>query len=452
MPFDPYEAWLGIPADRRPPTHYDLLGLEMFESDVAKIEQAALRRMAKVRQYHIGPHSELSQEILTELARARLILMDQDRREHYDAKVRARAEETTGKPVGTTGTGDEDLLRSQLAAVDTSSTSFDFTVLTSASHKSTGLRSVARQRALSWPKWLFRVAFVASHAAVLWAFFEFGPSLTRWWTRRTGDQQTLRPPARNATSTNQAPPQKKQLARAGSGPQTPPRVGPVPSRIGPQPRPPLDRNSAERLARARAAQGDWKGAARAYAQMFQIQPIDNGEPGFESAAVLLLAGDTAGYRRRCAELLERSGTAGIRGYHVARACTLAPHSVNDFAVPTQKSADELKGSREFWSLTEQGALACRAGRYDEAARLLEESLEADTRPGTAVLNWLWLALVNGHLGKPEEARAWLEKARTFMNHVSADGTTMPADADGLHMHNWLEALILRKEAESRLRK
>ena len=69
MDFDPYETWLGIPADRRPPTHYDLLGLSPDESDPATIDQAALRRMSKVRQHQIGPHSDQSQEILSELAR-----------------------------------------------------------------------------------------------------------------------------------------------------------------------------------------------------------------------------------------------------------------------------------------------------------------------------------------------------------------------------------------------
>jgi curved DNA-binding protein CbpA len=92
MAIDPYETWLGIPAHRRPPTHYDLLGLVPFESDPQTIDQAALRRMGKVRQHQIGPQSDLSQEILAELARARLILMDPERRANYDAKLRARGE------------------------------------------------------------------------------------------------------------------------------------------------------------------------------------------------------------------------------------------------------------------------------------------------------------------------------------------------------------------------
>src|SRR5208282_1039393 len=108
MNFDPYETWLGIPPDRRPPTHYDLLGLAPYESDPAAIDQAALRRMSKVRQHQIGPHSDQSQEILSELARARLILMDPDRRTDYDAKLRARGETRPGSLVAREKVGNGD--------------------------------------------------------------------------------------------------------------------------------------------------------------------------------------------------------------------------------------------------------------------------------------------------------------------------------------------------------
>ncbi len=92
MAFDPYESWLGITAVDRPRTYYHLLGLSPFESDPEIIEKAALRRMSKVRQHQIGPHSDESQEVLAELARARLVLIDPDRRADYDAKLRARSE------------------------------------------------------------------------------------------------------------------------------------------------------------------------------------------------------------------------------------------------------------------------------------------------------------------------------------------------------------------------
>jgi hypothetical protein len=64
-----------------------------------------------------------------------------------------------------------------------------------------------------------------------------------------------------------------------------------------------------------------------------------------------------------------------------------------------------------------------------------------------VVNWLWLALTHQRLGNVEEARRWLGKAQAWVDQ-HRDG--MPARAEeelGLHLHNWLEAHILRREAE-----
>ena len=89
MAFDPYETWLGIPTELRPPTYYDLLGLASHESDPVAIEQAALRRMGKVILHQTGPHGDESHAVLAELAQARQVLMDPDRRADYNAKLRA---------------------------------------------------------------------------------------------------------------------------------------------------------------------------------------------------------------------------------------------------------------------------------------------------------------------------------------------------------------------------
>jgi tetratricopeptide (TPR) repeat protein len=134
---------------------------------------------------------------------------------------------------------------------------------------------------------------------------------------------------------------------------------------------------------------------------------------------------------------------------VARACTLAPDAVAEASLPGRLAENELKNSGgEFWSLTEQGALAYRAGRFQEAVPFFEQSLRADARPGRAVLNWLWLALAYERLGKAEEARRWLNKAQAWLDQY---GDGMPARAEqevGLELHNWLEAHVLRREAEA----
>jgi eukaryotic-like serine/threonine-protein kinase len=178
-------------------------------------------------------------------------------------------------------------------------------------------------------------------------------------------------------------------------------------------------------------------------------PTDDGHFWFEYAALLLLSGDRPGYVKACAHLVDRCGKdKGPRSYHVARACTLAPDAVADMSLPGRLAEKELRGSREFWSLTEQGALAYRAGRFQEAVPLFEQSLKADATPGRAVLNWLWLALANQRLGKAEEARRWLGKAQAWLDQYG-DGMPARAEAEvGLDLHNWLEAHVLRREAEA----
>jgi tetratricopeptide (TPR) repeat protein len=199
-----------------------------------------------------------------------------------------------------------------------------------------------------------------------------------------------------------------------------------------------------------AARRDWTRAAHGYARVIKGSPTDDGHFWFEYAALSLLSGDRPGYVRACAHMIERCGKdGGPRAYHVARACTLAPDAVPDAPLPGRLAEKELQDSAQaFWSLTEQGALAYRAGRFQQAVPLFEQSLRADPTVGRAVLNWLWLALANERLGKAEEARRWLVKAQAWLDRYR-DG--MPARAEdefGLHQHNWLEAHVLRREAEA----
>jgi serine/threonine-protein kinase len=216
-----------------------------------------------------------------------------------------------------------------------------------------------------------------------------------------------------------------------------------------------DAASAERNAaqtwQTPAARGNWSAAAASCARHFAGQAIYDGEHGFEYAAVLLLSGDREGYRKICAELLKRSGQPGVRPYHVARACTLGADSVKDPTLPAKTAEEELRQNKQaFWSLTELGALAYRSGRYDDAATLLEQSLKADDKPARAVLNWFWLAMVEHRRGKPAEARGWLEKAVKWLRQYPKGIPAEPDDTTGWHLHNWLEAQVLRREAEALL--
>jgi tetratricopeptide (TPR) repeat protein len=201
------------------------------------------------------------------------------------------------------------------------------------------------------------------------------------------------------------------------------------------------------------ARREWSRAAEYYARALKVSPTDDGHFWFEYAAVLLLSDDRPGYARACARMVERCGqkAPGMRAYLVARACTLAPDSVADAAAPGRLAQKELNDNdRLFWSLTEQGALKYREGRFAEAVDLFEKSLRADPQAGRAVLNWLWLALANQRLGKAAEARRWLDRARDYLDQFGDGLPSRAEDELGLHLHNWLEAHVLLREAEALL--
>jgi serine/threonine-protein kinase len=201
-----------------------------------------------------------------------------------------------------------------------------------------------------------------------------------------------------------------------------------------------------------AARLDWVQAVDCYVRAAQNPSVEDGHFLFEYAALSLLKGDRPGYTRRCERMIELHGKSlALRSYHVARACTLAPESVADLSLVKRMASKELRESaQQFWSLTEQGALAYRAGRFQDAVLLFERSLRANPKPGAAVLNWLWLSLADERLGKTDDARQWLEKAQQWLDQYR-DGMPPNAQAElGLDLHNWLEANVLRREAEALL--
>jgi serine/threonine protein kinase len=88
--FDPYHTWLGIPPEEQPPNLYRLLGVRVFEDKLEAIEHASDQRMAHLRALQTGKFGALSQEILNEVAAARICLLHAEKKAAYDAELRAR--------------------------------------------------------------------------------------------------------------------------------------------------------------------------------------------------------------------------------------------------------------------------------------------------------------------------------------------------------------------------
>lgn len=86
---NPYYLMLSIPPEEQPPDCYRLLGVRRFEPSAEVIQEAALRQMAHVRTFSLGPYAAQSQKLLNELAQAKLLLLNPERRAEYDAQLRA---------------------------------------------------------------------------------------------------------------------------------------------------------------------------------------------------------------------------------------------------------------------------------------------------------------------------------------------------------------------------
>ena len=62
--FDPYHKWLGVPRGKRPPTHYDLLGVDLNEEDDEVIRTAAQQRRAFLKGKLKTPRADAARGVL----------------------------------------------------------------------------------------------------------------------------------------------------------------------------------------------------------------------------------------------------------------------------------------------------------------------------------------------------------------------------------------------------
>ena len=88
--FDPYSEWLGIPADLRPITHYEILGIARFAADGEEIKRAAAGRIATLQLHLSGPQSGVAIQLLSQVETARACLSNEATRKQYEQLVRAK--------------------------------------------------------------------------------------------------------------------------------------------------------------------------------------------------------------------------------------------------------------------------------------------------------------------------------------------------------------------------
>jgi tetratricopeptide (TPR) repeat protein len=194
--------------------------------------------------------------------------------------------------------------------------------------------------------------------------------------------------------------------------------------------------------------GLWSQAAAYYATTVtkypEIAPLHE-----QLADTRLLAGDLAGYRAACAEMLERfkpidDSTAAIR---VAYSCSLAAKAVSDM-----QSLIEVSERSTRWEASNEravGAVLFRAGCFEEALKRFDRAPQA-SQPHARDL--LFLAMIHRALGHTGEARRSLQQADRWI--TEADKAPSGTDAEGPRWSNLTErptTLLLRREAEAAVR-
>jgi WD40 repeat protein/tetratricopeptide (TPR) repeat protein len=198
--------------------------------------------------------------------------------------------------------------------------------------------------------------------------------------------------------------------------------------------------------RGHARHGRWDCAASEYAR--GIEPGAMSEFAFEYACLLLLTGDRANYRRFVARMAEVHGRSDDPGHRSLLALTaaLAPESGAAPGRLVDWAERAVAAEAKPWNLHALGLAYLRAGQVERAVRPLEESDNERQWEPVWVVNRLALALAHHALGHPNEARRWLGEATEALDAASpgrlVDGRTQ------IGMHDWLEAQVLRREAEA----
>ncbi|MCP4594303.1 MAG: FHA domain-containing protein [bacterium] len=92
---DPYSEFLDLPAGERPPHHYQLLEVEIFCAQRERIEHAVRKQFRRIKPYQEHPDvkmREAIQDVMTQIAQARVVLGDPARKEVYDRELAERLE------------------------------------------------------------------------------------------------------------------------------------------------------------------------------------------------------------------------------------------------------------------------------------------------------------------------------------------------------------------------
>jgi tetratricopeptide (TPR) repeat protein len=125
---------------------------------------------------------------------------------------------------------------------------------------------------------------------------------------------------------------------------------------------------------------------------------------------------------------------------------MARKSPVDPARAAQWANQVIANNHAPWCFHVLGLAQYRAGQFDQA---LQSFTKANVNAWRySELNWFGLALVHHRLGHPDEARQCLDKGIQWLQREGPPNPQRPAR---LPPQDWIEAQLLRREAEEMLK-
>jgi tetratricopeptide (TPR) repeat protein len=153
-------------------------------------------------------------------------------------------------------------------------------------------------------------------------------------------------------------------------------------------------------------------------------------------------GDRAGYQSVCRRVFEALGSAprSALANEVAWTCCLRPDSGVDPAAVADLAEGAVRlDPNNLEALNTLGLALFRAGRHEQAAARLRESIARRDKTGIAE-DWLILAMAEHRLGQHDDARRSFERATALERAEPAEGRRSP------HWSRRLSWDLLRAEA------
>jgi tetratricopeptide (TPR) repeat protein len=241
----------------------------------------------------------------------------------------------------------------------------------------------------------------------------------------------------------------EQTARARKAAQRKPPAAPAKGLAQPgQEAAPLPDATLLAQARYYIRRSQWVKAAAEYAKVdFAARPL--GDDALAYACLLLIRNDSEGYHRFCQGIIQRAVETETHFdfYLLARICAMARKGPVAPPQAVSWANQAVAAAPSPWYIHALGLAQYRAGQLDQA---LHSLTKANVKAWNfADLNWFGLALVNHHLGHSDEAQRCFDKGIQWLERVGPSG---PERTAMLQPQDWLEAQLLRREAEEILKR